>query len=207
MTEKKFQRDVAYKVRIQELLQGTFTEEEEKLQLVTPTKKLHRVNLVAIIVQKEKVGSITVIGLDDGSGKITAKIFEEIKYPLEVGDPVRVIGKVRRFNEEKYVSPEIIKKTSPSWLKLRSIEFPITASQEEETKQEEVKEEEPLQEQEVVLPFEKISLIIKKLDDGGGVPIVELIEASELENTEQIIEKMLEMGEIFQNSPGKVKVL
>ena len=35
----------------------------------------------------------------------------------------------------------------------------------------------------------------------------EIISKSPLNNTEQLLEKMLESGEIFQNSPGKVKVL
>ena len=37
--------------------------------------------------------------------------------------------------------------------------------------------------------------------------IEELISKSMLNDTEQLIEKMLENGDIYQNLPGKIKVL
>ena len=39
------------------------------------------------------------------------------------------------------------------------------------------------------------------------VSIEEVIEKSLLDNTDDLIKKMLENGDIFQNTPGKVKVL
>ena len=61
--------------------------------------------------------------------------------------------------------------------------------------------------EEFALPSQKIMGIIKELDKGSGAFIEEIIERSPLEETEKIIEKMLESGEIFKNMPGKIKAL
>ena len=58
-----------------------------------------------------------------------------------------------------------------------------------------------------MLPIQKLTNLIKELDTGDGVLIEEVISKSPLNDTEQLIEKMLENGDIFQNLPGKVKVL
>ena len=42
---------------------------------------------------------------------------------------------------------------------------------------------------------------------GEGAPIEEVIEQSKISNTNKIITKMLESGDIFQLSPGRVKLL
>jgi len=57
------------------------------------------------------------------------------------------------------------------------------------------------------LPFEKIINLVNELDSGSGVLIEEIIQKSSLNNTEEFIQKMLERGDIFQNQPGKIKVL
>ena len=66
---------------------------------------------------------------------------------------------------------------------------------------EEIEENDPL------LPYEIISKLISQLDKGEGVMIEEILEKSPLDKTEELIEKMLENGDIFQNMPGKVKLL
>ena len=183
---------------------------------------------------------MTSILIDDGSGKIILRIFEENKavFHLEVGDVVQVIGKIRVFNQEKYVFPEIIKKINPFWLKVRSLEVQRDKKQTEkeektvqniEPKKSEDKKEiakeiisskkivqdldhlevisEEIEENNPLLPFEKLSKLISELDKGEGAMIEEIIEKSPLEKTEELIEKMLENGDIFQNMPGKVRLL
>ena len=68
-------------------------------------------------------------------------------------------------------------------------------------------EEENISEEAELLPIQKLTNLIKELDTGDGVLIEEVISKSPLNDTEQLIEKMLENGDIFQNLPGKVKVL
>ena len=59
----------------------------------------------------------------------------------------------------------------------------------------------------VGLPFQRILGIIKELDNGDGARIDDIIEKSPLKETEDLLQKMLEKGEIFQITSGKVKVL
>src|SRR3989344_1507996 len=133
---KSFFRFPAEKVSIRELEEGKHIEEKDQSPnyiLVNENKKIFRINIIATLVHKELRGSVTSILIDDGSGKIILRIFEENKnaFHLEVGDVVQIIGKIRIFNQEKYVFPEIIKKINPVWLKIRSLELQRDKKQKE----------------------------------------------------------------------------
>ena len=189
--KKKF-RQIAVKKTIKELLQGEY----------------NYINLIAIILNKEKLGTITNFLLDDGSGKIIFRSFEEktVLNNLAVGQVVLIIGKIRIYNQEKYISPEIIKVVGPLWLKARSLELKNIVK----SKPPLIKSEQTIKikkEDQKPLPTQKLIQIIQKLDGGEGVLIEKLIKESPLKETEQIIEKMIKNGDIFQNLPGKVKVL
>lgn len=244
---KSFFRFPAEKVSIKELEEGQHIEEKEQNPnyiLINGNKKIFRINVVATLIHKELRGSATNILIDDATGKMTMRIFEESKvvHNLTIGDIVQVIGKIRVYNQEKYIFPEIIKKINPLWLKVRFLELqknqlieatvvvPIQAKIEKKVEVKikevirevpEVKEikSEPIQLEELqavteeieendpLLPYEKLSKLINQLDQGQGVMIEEIIEKSPIDKTEELIEKMLENGDIFQNMPGKVKLL
>jgi RPA family protein len=243
MTEK-FTRHPAIKVLMISVNKGKYIQEDDKNPnyLLMDGVKTYRLNAIAAVVQKEEVGSITNMLLDDGTGKIVMRSFEESKVvkEIDVGDVVLVVGKVRTYNDEKYISPEIIKKCRPAWLKLRSLELKKPEIEQEmvvEEQREGVSEavegknesyveenknipEETIKDNENIktvdesdvviddlLPNQLISKIIKDLDEGEGVLIENIIDKSTLEDAEEIIDKMLEAGEIFQIQPGKVKVL
>jgi RPA family protein len=224
--QNKFVRQTAIKTTIQEISHSTFinTDPETPHHIQTLHHgKVFRVNLIGIIIQKEKVGSITNMLIEDQTGQMVLRSFEELHYlkNVKVGDFVLVIGKVRMYNNEKYVSPEIMKVTSPLWLKVRMLELremveldkeiiPIVKEDKIEVTIEDPIEEEisdESKEQEKLLPVEKITKLIKDLDQGEGVLIEDIIEKSILDDTEKLIEKMMESGDIFQNQPGRVKVL
>jgi len=245
---KPFFRFSAEKVAIRELEEGEYVEEKEQKPnyiITSENRKIFRINVIATLVHKEVHGSITSILIDDGTGKIIVRIFEEIKsiFNLEVGDVIQIIGKVRIYNNEKYVFPEIIKKTNPAWLKIRFLELQknnlfVKKEKEDSGISQKLKKEglelnelnkkekeltlqkntllnidvfevvsEEIEENDPLLPFEKISKLITQLDKGEGVMIEEIIEKSPLEKTEELIEKMLENGDIFQNTPGRVRLL
>ncbi len=240
---RPFFRFPAEKVSIQELDEGEYVEEKDQNPnyiLINKNKKIFRINVIATLVHKELRGSVTSILIDDGRGKMVLRIFEENKHAslLEVGDVVQIIGKIRIFNQEKYIFPEIIKKINRIWLKVRSLEMRQDEKRKEkeeknvqsveQKKGEDVKElvtevisskkniedadcfkvvSEEIEENDPLLPFEKISKLISELDKGEGAMIEEIIEKSPLEKTEELIEKMLENGDIFQNMPGKVRLL
>jgi RPA family protein len=236
-SEKKYLRQIAVKVKINELVNGKYvqnSDQEPNYLMIQNGEKIFRANVMAIVISKEKIGSITNFLLDDGSGKIVLRSFEENKFldKIDIGETVLVIGKLREYNQEKYFSSEIIKKIDPVWLKIRNLELgtkvtsEILESNDEkgeviiEDKKTEVSEklnenknkfEEPIEdevvEEEEIFPVKKLIKIIKENDNGEGILIEELIEISPLDETEKLIEKMLESGDVFQNLPGRIKVL
>ena len=126
--ESKTKRQVAYKIPIILLQQGNYVVQQEQEPNYLEIEwgfRIYRVNIIAVIIGKEKVGMITNIQIDDGTGTITARLFEESKSfrPGEVGDVIQLIGKIRVYNEERYLSPEILKKIDATWLKVRSKEI------------------------------------------------------------------------------------
>ncbi len=226
-------RQTAVKIYIKDLLLGTYIQEVEQnpnyLQTIN-NQNIYRLNVIGIIIQKEILGTITNFLIDDSTGTIIARFFEENKYleQFNVGDIVLITGKIRTYNQEKYISPEIIKKVSSLWLKIRLKELGSTGASEntpiimigKKEKQIEVQQpkmtgrvqqdqilEEVIAEDDIIVPYQKIMQLIRTLDKGEGVRIEEIIEKSPLQNTEEIIETMLKNGDIFQNNPGKVKVL
>ncbi len=219
-TENKntFSRHSAIKININKLISGEYIEANEQSSnylLTEDNQKIFRLNLIAIITKKEINGSITNFLIEDGTGKIILRVFEENKIiqTLNIGDTILIIGKLRTYNQEKYISFEIIKKSNSLWLKVRSLELQNNENKgkvEQEEKNKEL-EDKKLETKEIkedfLLPVEKISKLISELDQGEGVLIEEVIEKSPLEKTEQLIEKMLEAGDIFQNSPGRIRIL
>ena len=231
---KKIPRQVAIKTTIQNLLLGKYIQEKENEPNYLLTKndeRIFRINLMAVILNKEKQGAITNFIVDDGTGKIALRSFEENKIidSLGIGNSILIIGKIRTYNQEKYISPEIIKKIDAEWLKLRSLELKhLIDHQKKEVVSEEIEKSESVKDvenekvvqqqtngeleviektEEIFLPIEKLTKLIKEMDKGEGVLIEEVISTSQINETEKLLEKMLENGDIFQNSPGKVKVL
>ena len=246
---RSYDRQIALKIAVQELLNSQYIQENEQTPnylLTDSNQKIYRLNVMGIILGKEKQGAITNLLFDDGTGKITLRVFEEngVVNSLNVGDAILSIGKLRIYNQEKYIAPEIMKKIDNLWLKLRALELKELIGEKdafvEEEKEKIVKEVKENQseekdnsktiiEKEIInesskiveeiedeitdvkedelLPVQKIINLIKELDTGEGVMIEELISKSILNDTEQLIEKMLENGDIYQNLPGKVKVL
>ncbi len=212
MTTDSFVRHTAQKVLVSDLIQGSFVNENEQNMnylLTTTNQKIHRLNLMAIVVHKEEIGTMTNFIVEDGSGKITIRLFEQMKQEISIGSVIQIIGKLRVFNDEKYISPEILKTIDSKWITVRTKELKPHIIETKEVVEESPTEEETVEliEEDGILPSQKVAKIIKELDNGEGVLIEDVIEKSSIDQTEKIIEKMLENGDIFQNQPGKVKVL
>ena len=226
---EKFSRRPATKVTIKDISKGKYVQENEQSAnyiLTKGGKKLFRVSITAAVLHKELQGSITNILIDDGSEKIILRSFEENKTikELTIGDVILVVGRIRIYNTEKYISPEIVKKIDPLWLKVRSLELNSFENKEYpnqenekyvESKNDNIVDAEKTEdtgeikevEDDLVMPLQKLRKLISELDQGNGVLIEEVIEKSSLDKTEELIQKMLENGDIFQNVPGKIKVL
>lgn len=118
-----YQRHVAKRVLLRDLLEGAFMNaqaEEPDYLLARTGQKIVRCQIVGIIVGKEQIGSMANILLDDGTGKLMVRFFEENKIfsYVNIGDCLLVIGRVRIYNEEKYISAEVTKKVEPRWLQV-----------------------------------------------------------------------------------------
>ena len=130
--DQNFKRNVAYKLKVGQILSGKQIMENDRLKSIDiNNKNTVRINLIANITDKyiqdgeKKYASIT---LDDSTGQIRIKTFgEDIEKlsPLSQGDTVMIIGLVRSWNNEIYITPEIIKKKDPSFLLLRKLELDI----------------------------------------------------------------------------------
>jgi len=207
MTDQQFKRNIAYKLRIGELLLGKPIFDQERFSfLELGDKKISRVNLIGNIVDKyESEGDkqYAFFTLDDGSGQIKLKVFGEDseKYKdVSQGQTVVVVGVLRNWNNETYVQPEIIKEQDPKYLLIRKLE---TEKQRKESTPE-------IQREQIIALKDKILEEIKKSEEEGGVEtdkiILEFREASpDIINKE--IKKLLEEGIIFEPRPGKLRYL
>lgn len=197
-------RQVAYKVPINQLLNNEFIQQEgwNPNYIQIKEKKVSRVNLIATIIDKQVSSSLATITIDDSTGKIQARAFnEEIKKVenVNIGDPVLLIGRPRKFNESLFITIEIIKKIDPLWMKIRK--------QELEREFELSKKEEPIPI--INSSGDKILQLIKSLDPGEGTSINELISKSGIneKQLEGVLSELIKLGEIYEPKPGKVKVL
>lgn len=201
-------RNTAYKIRIGDLLKGKpvieneGTENQRFNSLELGDKKIVRVNIVANVIDKfssESEKKYTNFTIDDASGQIRLKIFGEDTERFEKiiqGYTVLVIGTLRMYNDEIYISPEIIRQIDPRYLLVRKLE--LESSLPKTTNKEEVR---ALKDQII----EKI----RKAEEDGGIEIekiiLELKASPDLINQE--IHKMLEEGLAYEPRPGKIRYL
>jgi RPA family protein len=225
------QRQTAYKIKISQIHESTYVKEEGWLPNyleIFGRLKVSRVNLLGIIVAKEKQedSNVAYIVIDDGTGRIMVRSFDEKKLfdNLNVGDIANVIGRPREYNNEKYVIVEIIREVkNKSWLDLRKLEWTAlernAKSQNrsiQKTNNHDGKEEEEIISKEESIETEssepesasqKIYKIIKENSNTEGIDIDKVVSISGLTDTEDIIKSLLSEGEIFEIRPGRIKIL
>ncbi len=217
MSEQKStarERSTAYRIPIQTILQGEFVKSEEEFSpsyISIQGKKISRVNVVGIIVSKESSSSLLII--DDGSDKIEVRGFEQLDLStVQIGDLVVVIGRIREYNGQRYLMPEIITKTSREWMVLRKKELEVLGQgplieQESQVEVEEIMDSSVEQSDNDSNKYEQVLGVIRSMDKGGGVGIEVITDTIKDNNTEEVIEHMLKEGELFENRPGRLKIL
>ena len=217
MEKQDTKRQVAHKVPIMQINQGEYVKQQgwEPNYILLPTnEKVSRVNIIAAVTSISSDAPFNSVIVDDGTGSIELRSFEEknITEKLQIGQVVNVIGRPRLFGTEKFIVPEIIRQIqNPKWIQVRSFEIKrhtfthktdveITNTTKEPVKVEE-KIEDPSSD------YDKIIKLIKEKDSGQGVDTQILIKELNQPKAEDIINKLLELGEIFETQPGKIKVL
>src|SRR3972149_5320766 len=172
--EQQFKRNTAYKFRIGDILIGKpVTNGERFAFLELGGKNIVRVNVIGNIVDKyESAGETRYISftLDDGSGQIRIKVFgddtERFKNFFQ-GQTVVIIGVLRHWNDELYISPEVIREMDPKYLLIRKMET---------EKEKAVSGSVPEKEQ-IGAIKDKILEMIKSAESDGGIDTEKLILA------------------------------
>lgn len=218
--ENSKKRQVAYKVRISDILKGEYVKEEGEWvpnYIKVGNKKVSRVNLMAVVVSKQNLENTNYQSLliDDGSGKISIRSFEEGNNfdDINIGDFVSVVGRPREYFNEKYIVSEILKKVEvPLWVEVRKLELEGGGETEKErigdSESEFLGKEEEVNEGLIGEDInKKIFNLIKEIDIGEGADTQEVVTKANFEEAERVITRLLERGEVFEIRPGKLKIL
>ena len=209
--EQQFKRHVAYKLRIGDILIGKPIMNEERFSfLELGEKEIVRINVIGNIVDRYESGEergegrkYVFLTLDDGSGQIRLKVFgddyEKFKDIVQ-GQTVVVIGVLRNWNNETYISPEIIRQTDPRYLLLRKLE----------TEKDKALNARPIEKAQIVAIKDKILELVKNSEENSGIEIDEISKKfHEIPEAiiNQEIQKLLEEGIAFEPRPGKIRWL
>ncbi len=207
-------RQVAYKVRISDILNAEYVKEEGWLPnyALIKGKQVSRANIIAAVIS---VGAEVVV--DDGSGSIALRSFGQPAHEFDVGSLVMVMGKVREFNSQKYVVPEIVKKVDDKAATLRRLELERDALTNPACAAEAPKQEQSAEPAEAIVEEvvdaavedtsnKRVYELVKSLDSGEGADFGEVISQGG-EAAERSVDFLLKRGEIFEIRPGKLKVL
>jgi len=104
--------------------------------------------------------------------------------------------------------PEILRKVEDTaWIDVRKNELKLTTTPNMNNKKSNEEKTEETVEETKEDPYEKVFRLIKEMDKGEGVDTEEIITNSKDVDTEKIISKLLENGEVFKVKHGKLKVL
>ena len=119
---EQINRLIANKLWLSSLKQENFVEttgEFESNYILIKNKQITRINVIGNVINKfeNEDKSYVSITIDDSSAQVRLKTWrEDIKIldNIKTGDIVLVIGKIKKYNDEIYILPEIVKKVSPN---------------------------------------------------------------------------------------------
>ena len=184
MDQKRLTAKVVW---IEDLHSGTFVHRDDAPNgLVLPDgREVARANLIGTVVNIDEG-----IVIDDGTGSVLIRSFDG-EFSMSIGTFVRVIGRVREFMGEKYILGETVKTADPKWFELKRKTVPHTKT---------------VTESPVVDTNNSALDIVRSLDSGEGAAYEQVIEKLG-EKGDDMVVKLLAMGELFETRPGWLKVL
>ncbi len=195
-------RNTAYKFFIKDIMAGKPVMDGERLSfLEIRDKKIVRVNVVGSVIDKfvsEGEKKYAALTLDDATGQLRAKLFgEDIAKAnsINLGDAVVIIGIVRVFNNEIYITPEIIKNVDHKYLVIRKLELSNAAKH--------------LAVGSVDGLREKIIEMVREAELTGGIEAEQVVLKLPYppEGINREIKKLLEDGAIYESRPGMLRAL
>ncbi|MFH1439003.1 MAG: hypothetical protein ABIG89_00420 [Candidatus Woesearchaeota archaeon] len=228
--KKSYERWPACILKLSDISRGEYVKVNEDFSpdhIVVDNKKVSRVNVIGIVIDRELNDRFKTLNIDDGSSSITLRDFDNKNNfdEFNIGEIVKVIAKPRMFNEQIYLVVEIIKKLKDrKWIELRRIQLEKTSehivTEPEKTRKSNSvcnnKETNIIGTEEIIIDepesthenkIEKLISIIKNLDKSDGAEIEDVIAESKLDNCEDIIKNLIKEGEVFEIRPGRIKVL
>ena len=215
LQEKQYRREIAQKTSVAEILEGGFVETEDGATALNVNgRQVKRANILATIVDKaDTVGAYKSMVADDGTGQIRLRLFDSESRLFErpeVGDFVLIIGKPRHYGEERYIAPELIKPLRDvKWAEVRKLELRLAVNKQPTTAAaiKDKKNENEMKEDAVSRDKVEVYKIVKELDTGRGADATEVMMKCASRNADALIKEMIRAGDLFEVSPGKLKVL
>lgn len=209
-------RQIAYKVWIKDLVDGEYCKEEGEWDpnyVLIKDKKVSRVNVIASVINTffNEDGNSGNLEIDDGSGTIQIRAWNEdveILKRADVGDLILLIGRVRDYNNNRYLTAEILKVLSdPMWARIRRIELENEYGK-KELKIREVNMNKPLGriESGIEMKRHKILEIIGKEKEINYDRVISE-SGFDIEEAGKIINELLKEGEIYQSRAGYLKII
>ena len=155
-------------------------------------------------------GNFAAITVDDSTAAIQGKLWKEtgLITNTNVGDLVNLVGKVREYEGDIYIVPEIIRPVSPEQESLLRLEIlarmkePGAAGMEEGAREGDAPK--PLKAGGDELRRKILSVIEENKD---GIKYSELTEKAGVpeEDLENVINELLGEGICYEPTPGKIK--
>lgn len=239
--EKK--RIHSVKARIKHITSGRYVAQEgfsPNYVLSPHGVHLSRVRIFATVVDKflAESGKFASLTIDDGTETIRAKAFGGVSMfdYVDVGSDVDLIARVKEYQGEIYLMPEIIMAADPHMQLLRELELRLQEKELEKKRKlvlEHQKQtadmaelERLMKERFGILPEEveailqsgeepqqdkkeEILKLIESMDEGNGCDYSELLKASGLPEDviDSAVNELLSEGICFEPRPGKIKKL
>lgn len=205
--ERRLQkRYIAHKIRILDILESNYnrTKGFDSNYLEINGQEVSRVNVIGVVVQKSDMGNHKALIIDDGTGRVSARTFEDnsLFNSIDIGDFALIIGRPREFSSEKYILIEIIKRVNSGWAKVRKLEMEKKVGKRKKVLNDNLREEMATEDS----YKNKILRCIKDRDRGEGVSIDD-ISSTDLKELDKVIGVLLQEGDVFEIMPGKLKVL
>ncbi|MEM2932717.1 MAG: OB-fold nucleic acid binding domain-containing protein [Candidatus Pacearchaeota archaeon] len=173
-----------------------------------------RVNVIANVIDKFQGENFTIITVDDSTGIIEVRDFENALKNIEIGDVVLVIGTLKSYNEKIYLAREIVKKVHPLWLAARKLELEklYGLKTKEETKETKASDGEKINQERINQENEELKeailKIVKNKEEIGEEVIVEDIYLElnyPIEEIKKAIEQLIDEAKIYEPRPGIIK--
>ncbi len=119
-------RMTAVRASVADIMNGKYTE-DEGAKVVSPFGvELRRVMLVGLVVNRYSGQGFSSITIDDGSQTIRVKAWRDDASSLEKissSSLVLVVGKIRKYDEEIHIAPEIVRELNdPNLMTLHTLE-------------------------------------------------------------------------------------